>query len=289
MVADLPPTLAGIGDEAGSELGVQLDALAHLGWNTIELRTIDRKAVCELSAAELDVLATRLRERDMTVCCLSSNIGGWGRSTATPLTCDLEELERLKPVAEALGCSRVRVMSWQNADLHPRAWREDALTRMRALTDRAERLGLVLLHENCSGWGGQSSAASLELVEAVASPNLRLLLDIGNCVAYGQDAVAFTNAILGSVEHVHVKDAVRRGGTAHFVTPGLGEARVADCLRLLRNGGYTGVLSVEPHLHAQPHLGRKASGDRALLDFLACARALATLVHGIWELPTGPI
>jgi sugar phosphate isomerase/epimerase len=280
------PRLAGIGDEAGGELAVQLGALARLGWEAIELRTIAARALDELGAAELRAVAARLSEHGMTVCCLCSNVGGWGRSVATPLRLDLDELDRLECAASVLGCRCVRVMSWQNAGLSERTWREAALARMGALADRAKRLGLVLLHENCAGWGGSGAAAARELAGALEGESFGLLLDIGNCIAYGQDPVELTAALAGRVRHVHVKDAVREPRGVRFVAPGTGEARVGECLRILAAHRYAGVLSLEPHLHAAPHRGASASGARALADFLACGEALEALVCHVWD-PAG--
>lgn len=285
------PQLAAIGDEAGDELAAQLTALARLDWDAIELRTIDGRPLHELDASKLHAVAARLTDHGTTVCCLDSNIGAWGRSVTTSLSLDIDELERLELSASVLGCRWVRVMSWQNAELSQQQWREEAFVRMRALTQRAEHLGLVLLHENCAGWGGQSAATTQELVEAVDSPSFALLLDVGNCVVYGQDPIAFTDAVVGNTFHVHVKDVVRDGDGVRFVHPGRGHAHVADCLRILHARGYAGGLSLEPHLLASPHLGTNAGrpSHKAMNDFLVYGHALEQLARAAWNHPAGQL
>jgi sugar phosphate isomerase/epimerase len=89
------------------------------------------------------------------------------------------------------------------------------------------------------------------------SPYLRMNMDTGNTYIAGQDPVKFLRKFLRRVSHVHVKDvsaslakALRGGMTGIAVSQcALGEGVNADnirqCLALLRDRGYTGVLSIE--------------------------------------------
>jgi len=89
------------------------------------------------------------------------------------------------------------------------------------------------------------------------SPYLRLNLDTGNSYIAGQDPVAFCNRFKQKVTHVHVKDvsqslaaAVRGNQTGIAVSHcSLGEGVNADnirqCLSILRDRGFDGVLSME--------------------------------------------
>jgi sugar phosphate isomerase/epimerase len=89
------------------------------------------------------------------------------------------------------------------------------------------------------------------------SPWLRLNMDTGNTFIAGQDPVAFLRRFLGKVSHVHVKDvsaslaAATRGQQTGIAVSqcALGDGMNADnirtCLTVLRDHGYTGVLSME--------------------------------------------
>jgi sugar phosphate isomerase/epimerase len=89
------------------------------------------------------------------------------------------------------------------------------------------------------------------------SPWLRLNMDTGNTFIAGQDPVAFLRRFLGKVSHVHVKDvsaslaAATRGQQTGIAVSqcALGDGVNADnirtCLTVLRDHGYTGVLSME--------------------------------------------
>jgi len=89
------------------------------------------------------------------------------------------------------------------------------------------------------------------------SPYLRMNMDTGNTFIAGQDPVAFLKRFIGKVSHVHIKDvseslakAVRGGMTGIAVShcalgDGVNADNIKQCLAVLRDSGYTGVLSME--------------------------------------------
>ena len=281
MSADPPGVrLAGVGDEAGSALATQLDALDRLGWNGIELRTVDGAALADLDDARFARVAGTLRERRVRVVGVASRIGGWSRSIAGDVTEDLRELDVLAQRCRTLGTRYIRIMSYPNAGLDERDWQDRAVARIRLLARRAQDAGVVLLHENCVGWAGASAGAMLRLLERVDSPALGLLFDTGNGAAHGYDAYDLLARVVEHVVHVHVKDAVHTPDGPRYVPPGAGSARVAECLRLLLARGYTGVWSLEPHVSLRPHA--TDAGGRGEPDadaYVACGRALERLVR----------
>ncbi|MGH3827577.1 MAG: sugar phosphate isomerase/epimerase family protein [Pseudonocardiaceae bacterium] len=293
QVGALAPTItyAGIGDEAGVSLRTQLAALARLGWSAIELRTVEGTAIADLDNRAFAQLADALAAQGLTVVSVASRIGNWSRPITGAFEPDLDELAILTQRCAALGTRHIRVMSYLNAGLDEREWGRRAVGRLRELTGRAEQAGLVLLHENCTGWAGADAERMLALLDAVGSPALRLLFDTGNGIAYGYQAHDMLTRILTHVAHVHIKDAEGNAANPVYTLPGAGRVRVADCLRLLLRGGYTGVWSLEPHLTLRPHESAPPvesapageHGDetgRARLDgFIASGLALELLVR----------
>jgi len=272
MPAEL--VLAGMTDEAAHDLATQIEVLTELGWSAIELRTVDRLAVADLTDDRFAAAATALADNGVRVTCLDSRIGNWARPITADFEQDLAELDVLARRAQALGTRYVRIMSYPNDGLSDHEWRAGVITRIKALAHRAEAAGVVLLHENCSGWAGTGAARMLELLDEVASPALKLLFDTGNGVAHGYDGFDLLCEIAGHVEHVHVKDADTHG----FTIPGEGVARVADCVKLLRANGYQGAWSLEPHLALRPHEPGELAAD-AVASFLAAGRAMADLLR----------
>ncbi|MGZ0204096.1 sugar phosphate isomerase/epimerase family protein [Streptomyces sp. RM1] len=279
--------LTGIGDEAAPDADGQLAALRRLGWTTVELRNIDGTALADLSPAAFGALARRLADAGVTVTAVASRIGNWSRPVTGDFARDLAEVDVLAERCAALGCRLVRIMSYPNDGLAEKDWADRVLARTAVLADRAERAGLVLVHENCAGWAGDRADRALRLLRAVDSPALRLLFDTGNGVPYGYDAPKMLRELAPHVAHVHIKDAVRLpDGSTAYTLPGEGEAGVARCLRILADHGYTGALSLEPHLAVRPHEGLTRAGADAADLFVRAGRALAALLaHAA---PDGP-
>ncbi|MBV2366053.1 sugar phosphate isomerase/epimerase [Streptomonospora sp. NEAU-YY374] len=277
---------AGIGDEAGPDLATQLAALDTLGWRHLELRSVGGTAVADLDDTAFARVAGELSARGVVVCCVDSRIGNWARPVTGDPGPDLAELAVLADRCAALGTDRVRVMSYPNDGLPEHEWRRRVLDRTRRLCDLAERRGLRLLVENCAGWAADSAERMLDLLDSVASPALGLLFDTGNGIAHGYSAADLLGDIAARVAHVHVKDARSTPQGTVYTVPGQGEARVADCLRMLLAAGYQGVWSIEPHLALRPHEpGTALSGDPA--GFTAAGEALRRLVDRV-VVPAAP-
>lgn len=279
--AEPPIVFAGIGDEAGSSLRMQLEAVGELGWTSIELRTVDGTPVAELGASAFGRLVDTLQSRGIGVAAVASRIGSWSRPITSSFAADLAELETLAHRSAILGTRYVRVMSYPNEGLDPEEWRRRVLQRMRQLTAEAEQAGLVLVHENCSGWAGRDGDRMLTLLEEVDSPALQLVFDTGNGIAHDYDARSLLEQVVDHVAHVHVKDAAGTPSDPVYLPPGEGRAGVAACLRLLLDHGYDGAWSIEPHVVLRPHEdaeGAGPDGDRRR-GFLASGRALEWLVR----------
>jgi sugar phosphate isomerase/epimerase len=264
--------LAGIGDEAAPDLPGPLTAVRDL--DGLELRTLDGAALADLAPAAAHRVSGAVRAAGTTVVCLDSRIGNWGRPVTSPFTADLAELRALARWAHELDCPYVRIMSWPNAGLDEAEWRTRVLARTQRLAEAAERMGLVLLHENCAGWAGDRADRMMELLATVDSPALRLLFDTGNGVEHGYDSPALLAELLPWVAHVHVKDGVRTGAGTRWVPPGEGTAGVGECLRLLHRHGYAGALALEPHLATRPHQGRWQGDPRAFAEAETALRGL---------------
>ncbi|HET9381537.1 MAG TPA: sugar phosphate isomerase/epimerase family protein [Streptomyces sp.] len=271
--------LTGIGDEAAPGADGQLAALRELGWTTLELRNVDGTALADLPPAAFDRLTRRLKDAGVTVAAVASRIGNWSRPATGDFAADLAELDVLADRCAALDCRFVRIMSYPDDGLTETEWADRVLARTAVLADRARRAGLVLLHENCAGWAADRADRALRLLRAVDSPALRLLFDTGNGVPHGYRATDLLRDLAPHVAHVHIKDAVRTpDGDTAYTLPGEGDAEVAACLRILAGHGYTGALSLEPHLAVRPHEGLTRAGEDAADLFVRAGRALTRLL-----------
>ena len=122
----------------------------------------------------------------------------------------------------------------------------------------------------------------LDIVESVGSERLRLIWDPGNFVRCGVRPHTDGYALLRPhLEYVHVKDVRPAPQTEHLaiaVPAGAGDGELRETLRALRDDGFDGFFSLEPHLAIAGEL-RGFSGaelfalaHRAFTDLLAGER-----------------
>jgi len=112
------------------------------------------------------------------------------------------------------------------------------------------------------------------------SPYLQMNMDTGNTYIAGQDPVAFLKRFLPRVSHVHAKDvseslakAVRGGMTGIAVShcslgEGVNAGNIKQCLGVLRDHGYHGVLSMECEGAGGPLIEKSLAWLRATLKEL---------------------
>ena len=157
------------------------------------------------------------------------------------------------------------------------------MQRLTNLARIAEEGGVTLAHENCAGWGGLGPEEACEMIEEVGSPNLKLIWDTGNPVEYDQDPWEFYNGVKEHVAYVHIKDARRdEDGSITYTYPGEGDGRVKDIIKDLKDRGYDGPVSIEPHVEAVIHEGTEAGEDeQAYNSYVKYGRELMRLVDSV--------
>ncbi|MGT2513598.1 TIM barrel protein [Sphingomonas panni] len=120
----------------------------------------------------------------------------------------------------------------------------NAVTALRAAAETAEEAGVMLLLEplNTRLFATMylvSTKLGLDLVEAVNSPNLRLLYDIWHSAVMGEDMEAVLSGRIHLVGHVQAADMPDRN------EPGTGTLDWAEVMRTLRAVGYDGAIGLE--------------------------------------------
>lgn len=274
-VDDVTWQLSGFGDEIHDDPVVQLAVLDALGARHIEVRSAWGTNIVDLDAPRLSELKRLIDTAGFGVSAIASPIGKV--DVTLPVEHEVERLGAAIAAAHSLGARYVRIFSFYRADGIPaEAIRDDVMVRMRALADLAEREHVVLLHENEKEIFGDVPERVLDIVESVGSDALRLAWDNANFVQCG--VRPFTDAwplLHQHVEYLQVKDALFADGTV--VPAGEGDGELLQTVTALRDGGYRGFASLEPHLADGFALGG-FSGPRA---FGTAARALDSLLKKI--------
>ena len=284
----MPFKFTGFPDEAEKSLEDQISTLKEVGWSAVELRLIDGNNVCDQTEDEWKATHERLQAEGIEVVGFGGQIGNWARPISSDFQADLDEIRRVAPRMREAGTKFLRIMSYPNDEENPLSdeeWKAETVRRLKELSAIAEGEGIVLAHENCSGYGA-SAKGYMELVEAVGSPALQLILDTGNNSLHDNDVEVtwdFYQACRSEITHVHVKCAKpgEDGGghvTCHVDEDPVQRRIFAD----LEATGYDGWLSIEPHIKAAIHLGQDVDETgEARTVWVEFARRLEKLVSEI--------
>ncbi len=267
--------LSGFGDEIDADPAVQVAVLQALGARHIDVRSAWHTNIVSLDDDQLERLRAILSERDMAVSTIASPIG------KVDITGDgdaeLVRLARAVHAATVLAAPYIRVFSFYRGEGVPvHAIRDEVLRRLRAFADVAERAGLVLVLENEKDVYGDVPSRVLDILESVGSPALRLAWDTANFVQVG--VRPYTDGYLALrpyLAHLQVKDAV--AATGQVVPAGQGDGQLVETLTALRDDGFAGVVSLEPHLADQDAFG----GFSGPAEFGRAARALLAMTASI--------
>ncbi|WP_432835144.1 sugar phosphate isomerase/epimerase family protein [Dactylosporangium sp. CA-092794] len=268
-------TLSGFGDEIDADPAVQLQVLLALGASYVEVRSAWGVNVVDMSDEDVERLSALLRRHGVGVSAIASPIGKTGVFDDAPT--EQARLERAVTLAQRLGARYVRLFSFYRPDgVDVAATRDTVVTRMRAFADVAERESVTLVHENEKAIYGDVPARVLDLVESVGSPALRVAWDNANFVQVGVRPFSEGYSMLRPhLEYLQVKDALAADG--RVVPAGEGDGELRETLTALRDDGFAGFASLEPHL-ADPARPDVLSGPRR---FGEAARAFATLTASL--------
>lgn len=268
-------TLSGFGDEIDADPVVQLSVLRALGARFIEVRSAWGTNVVALSDEQLSTLASLVSARGMGVSAIASPLGKVDYQSSFD-----DELHRLSAAlraAHALDARYIRIFSfYRPAGVPVTAIRDEVLHRLATMASIAARDDVVLLHENEKEIYGDTPARVLDLIESVGSPSLRVAWDSANFVQVGVKPYTEGYARLRPhLEYLQVKDAI--AATGEVVPAGEGDGELLATLTALRDDGYAGFASLEPHLAMQSSAG----GFSGPAEFGRAARAFAALTQKI--------
>ncbi|MBN2582285.1 MAG: sugar phosphate isomerase/epimerase [Planctomycetes bacterium] len=170
--------------------------------------------------------------------------------------CGVEELEKFESLCRAaasIGCSFVRIGC---GSYDPKLGYWPSMDRSRKQLGKAIEVSrrhgvraVVELHDNTMADG---VLASYELVREFSPRDVGIIFDVGNAKLFGyQPWPQALDILFEYISHVHAKDLawVRDGDKVKvdFTGPGEGFVEWADVLKLLKERGYDGYLSIEDY------------------------------------------
>jgi sugar phosphate isomerase/epimerase len=273
-------TLSGFADEISDDPAEQLAVLAAESITHLELRSAWSVNVADFTAGQLAAFRAVTEAAGVRVSAIGSPIGKV--PVGAPIAPELERMRRVAGTAAGLGTALVRVFSFYipNGEL-PQPYRAQVIDQMGALTRIAEEAGVTLCHENEKGIYGDAPQRCADLIASVGSPALRATFDAANFVQCGFQPFTEAYPLLRPyLEYLQVKDARAADGE---VTPaGEGDGQVRETLRALRDSGFSGFMSLEPHLALAGRTGGFSGPDKFRQAVQALKRLLDELSIG-WQ------
>lgn len=253
--------LSGFSDEIADDVQTQFAELNKCGISYFEPRGINGKNISDLDDQEVAALKDEMQRFGIQVSSIGSPIGKI--QITDPFAPHLEKLRRVIAIAHALGTEYIRVFSFYLPQGAAKAdYREEVLNRMHAMAELAKAEDVTLLHENEKGIYGDMAADCLDILQSVASPALWGVFDPANFVQCGQAVYPEAYTLLKPyIRYVHIKDALADGSV---VPAGYGIGCVKEVLTALKDSGYQGFLSLEPHLGSFQGLAALEQGDEML-------------------------
>lgn len=264
--------LTGFADEISPDLEVQLDVLASEGISHIEFRGVWGKNVLQLTDDEIAKVKERFDARGFKVSSIGSPIGKI--KITDSFEPHIEDFKRAMYLAKYFSAPFIRIFSFFIPEgEYPSVYRVEVLSRMMHLVKLAEQENVQLLHENEKDIYGDTGMRCLEILKACDSPNLRAAFDPANFVQCGVRPMTDAYPLVAPyITYLHIKDA--RLDTRKVVPAGEGDGQFHELIGVLKEQGYTGFMSLEPHLSAEGEFQGFSGPDL----FVVAVRALKKLL-----------
>lgn len=244
-------TITGFADEIALELDDQIVLLKKLGIKHVEFRSAWATKVLDMSEEQLNLAKQKLDAAGITLSSVGSDLGKI--QITDPFEDHLERARHGVEVAKFFGTKYIRMFSFfipegEDAD----QYRDEVMRRTKAMVELAEEAGIVLLHENEKDIYGDIPRRVKDLIETIDSPNYRAIFDPANYVQCNvKPADEAYPVVKDFTEYIHVKDAkypVDEEDLGEVVPAGQGDGQFVELFKHLKEDGYDGFFSLEPHL-----------------------------------------
>ena len=265
--------LSAFADEISADPNEQIAVLLSENIHYLDLRGAWGTNILDLSDAQVDKLRHVLTAQGIGVSAIASPIGKV--PIDRPFDEHLQRFERAIALAHFFSTPYIRIFSFYPplaAKSDQATWRDEVFRRLREMSARASAANITLLHENEKDIYGDTIARCVDLLQNINDAHFSAILDPANFIQCGQNPYPDAyEAVRAWLRYVHVKDARSDG---RVVAAGKGKAHWPELLQRLREDGYDGFFSLEPHLAAEgqfsgfsgPDLFRQAS--QALQEML---------------------
>lgn len=164
----------------------------------------------------------------------------------------IEEVKKAIEIAKRLGTDKVMIFTPGNSKMTAEECRVNWIHGLQEAIVLTNAAGLTLTIESIRHSPLSTSDEMLRVVREV--PGIKIVFDVGNIYAIGEDPLAFYNACREHIVHVHFKDGrwydkTNTDGSKHrdFSNEliGEGDVNLVECAKALIRDGYKGYVDIE--------------------------------------------
>lgn len=237
-------------DEVDPSFDLQAAFVREHGLDGLDLRTANGRNVIDLTANDFyDIERARVPVQSIGSPVNKIDLD-WSKHAD-----EMDKLKRSIAVAKKLDVQRVRIFSPVSS-----SWQE-VQQWMAPMVELGESEGVVLLHENDARFYGAYPDGARRLMERFGSPSFRAIFDFANTVLIGFRPMAdWLPWLLPHLDTLHIKDAIE--SEERIVPAGEGDGQILESLAFLKDRGWDGTLTLEPHLAMAGPFGGFSGAER---------------------------
>jgi len=217
-------------------------------YHGIEIRTVS--STVEISTLEafkgsgLTETDKKIKDSGLEVACIGTGVNFCTASKEHQEKA-LESAKVSMHIANALDCKYIRTFGGPvpttQGFIESLKWTWEGYQK---LCEMAESMGVLPLLETHDDFS--TSARVKEVIDGIESRQIGVVWDIVHSVRFGESPQDTYDTLKDYIRHVHVKDALDFSPKhADFPLTGEGKIPIAECIALLKAGGYDGYLSFE--------------------------------------------
>jgi len=245
---------------------------AEFGYEAIEWRGGPEGHVQPtMSSSEKTALRKMSRDAGLTALAVTTYTS-FVSSLAEERQSNVDELRRYADLAAELGADYVRAFLGElpeGTDLTPSIY-QNILDSLNAASEYASSVGVQIAvepHDNFT----RSVIVSPLFDRDRSHPDLRVIWDLGNTFAAGEEPDEGFALLRDRLAYVQVKDGIRQGSSWQLCAVGQGNVPLTQAFTLSLENGYEGAFSVEWEYAWHPELDPP---EKALPEALQVVRNL---------------
>lgn len=217
-----------------------------MGFDGIEIRGVENEiyapAISVFNYKNIENVKSRLDSLNLKIICLTTACYLFDKERSRTV---ISEGKEYIDLAYALNVPYIRVLG----DEAPQPGNDidDSFVaqQLRILSDYASNKNVTVLIETNGVFA--DSNRLLKLIETVNRDNVRVLWDVHHTFRFFGETPAYTYNLLGKyICYLHVKDSVvNNEGKITYKMMGYGDLPLVDTIRILKENGYDGYVSLE--------------------------------------------